>query len=246
MTIRVWSVATSQSVAGPFVGHTDQVHCVAYSSDGTHIVSGSWDKTIRVWSMWNAITTQCVAGPFQSHTNLVTSVAFSPDGGQIITGSADCSIKVWSVHKFASLDDFHEENGWIWSSNVGYLGWLAPWNRNAFQLPIQSLVISPYSTYQVETSDSPFLGESWTSCLALTLPFAFDSHVTPILSSCFYRIEQRKECNLYFDQVISCSLTSWIDQCTNRGSGLDKNICSSQWICKSTMEGQRAHGPHVW
>ena len=162
MTIRVWSVATSQSVAGPFVGHTDQVHCVAYySSDGTHIVSGSWDKTIRVW---NAITTQCVAGPFQGHTNLVTSVAFSPDGGQIITGSADCSIKVWSVHKFASLDDFHEEDGWIWSSNIGYLGWLAPWNRNAFQLPIQSLVISPYSTYQVETSDSPFLGESWTSC----------------------------------------------------------------------------------
>jgi WD40 repeat protein len=56
-------------------GHTSGVTSVAYSPDGSHIVSGSEDNTIRVW---NPTTGQCIAGPFQGHTNWVTSVAYSP------------------------------------------------------------------------------------------------------------------------------------------------------------------------
>ena len=32
-------------------GHTGWVFDVAISTDGAKIVSGSWDKTVRVWSM---------------------------------------------------------------------------------------------------------------------------------------------------------------------------------------------------
>ena len=32
-------------------GHTAQVIVVAISVDGSKIVSGSWDNTVRVWSM---------------------------------------------------------------------------------------------------------------------------------------------------------------------------------------------------
>ncbi|KAF8547697.1 hypothetical protein OG21DRAFT_1382116, partial [Imleria badia] len=45
-------------------GHTNSVNSAAYSPNGRHIVSGSSDKTIRVW---NATTGQCVAGPFEGH-----------------------------------------------------------------------------------------------------------------------------------------------------------------------------------
>ncbi len=31
-------------------GHTDAVYAVAVSADGSKIVSGSWDKTVRIWS----------------------------------------------------------------------------------------------------------------------------------------------------------------------------------------------------
>jgi WD40 repeat protein len=31
--------------------HSDRVRSVAFSPDGTKIVSGSWDKTIKVWDM---------------------------------------------------------------------------------------------------------------------------------------------------------------------------------------------------
>ncbi len=34
-----------------FEGHTDVVRPVAISTDGAKIVSGSDDKTVRVWSM---------------------------------------------------------------------------------------------------------------------------------------------------------------------------------------------------
>ncbi len=30
-------------------GHTDFVHCVAFSPDGRRIVSGSIDRTLKVW-----------------------------------------------------------------------------------------------------------------------------------------------------------------------------------------------------
>ena len=31
-------------------GHSNWVNSVAYSPDGKHIVSGSWDSTVKVWN----------------------------------------------------------------------------------------------------------------------------------------------------------------------------------------------------
>ena len=75
-------------------GHIGGVSSVAYSPDGRHIVSGSWDNTIRVW---NTTIGQCVAGPFQGHTQPVLSVAYSPDGRHIVSGSCDNTIRVWNT-----------------------------------------------------------------------------------------------------------------------------------------------------
>ena len=36
-------------VGEPFRGHTNEVCSVKFSPDGRHIVSGSDDKTIRIW-----------------------------------------------------------------------------------------------------------------------------------------------------------------------------------------------------
>ncbi|EMD36793.1 hypothetical protein CERSUDRAFT_95063 [Gelatoporia subvermispora B] len=57
-------------------GHTNRVHTVTFSSDGTHIMSGSSDGTIRIW---DAITGQTLLKPLHGHTAPVNSVAFSPD-----------------------------------------------------------------------------------------------------------------------------------------------------------------------
>ena len=65
-------------------GHEDYVHSVAFSPDGSKIISGSDDKTIRIW---DASTGVEMLPPLQGHEDCVRSVAFSPDGSKIISGS---------------------------------------------------------------------------------------------------------------------------------------------------------------
>ncbi|KAJ6627729.1 WD40 repeat-like protein [Mycena sp. CBHHK59/15] len=77
-----------------FAGHRSGVNCVVFSPDGTNIVSGSDDYTVRVW---DAQTGHTVAGPFEGHTHYVRSVAFSPDGTRIVSGSSDYTVRVWDA-----------------------------------------------------------------------------------------------------------------------------------------------------
>ncbi|MBQ2385681.1 MAG: hypothetical protein II300_00175 [Bacteroidales bacterium] len=74
-------------------GDSASVLSVAFSPDGTKIISGSGDKTIKIW---DANTGQCLK-TFKGHSGVVTSVAYSPDGTRIISGSEGGSIKIWDA-----------------------------------------------------------------------------------------------------------------------------------------------------
>ncbi|TFK74111.1 WD40 repeat-like protein [Pluteus cervinus] len=75
-------------------GHNDLVSSVVYSSDGKHIISGSYDQTIRIW---DATTGQAIMDPLCGHTESVLSVACSPDGRQIVSGSSDRTVRIWDA-----------------------------------------------------------------------------------------------------------------------------------------------------
>jgi WD40 repeat protein len=49
--INIWDMRTGRVIAGPFSGHTNQIHSVAFSPNGKRIASGSRDWTIRVWDV---------------------------------------------------------------------------------------------------------------------------------------------------------------------------------------------------
>ena len=49
-------------------GHTDAVECVVFSSDGTSLVSGSWDETVKFWDLQAG----GVVKTFFGHKNIVT------------------------------------------------------------------------------------------------------------------------------------------------------------------------------
>ena len=79
----------------PLPAVTGAVYSVAYSSDGQRIISGSEDRTIRIW---DAKTGAPVGKPLEGHTDNVWSVAYSPNGQHIISGSADHTIRIWDAH----------------------------------------------------------------------------------------------------------------------------------------------------
>ena len=43
-------------------GHDGWVYSVAFSADGSKVVSGSWDKTVKIWSADNGEVLQTLSG----------------------------------------------------------------------------------------------------------------------------------------------------------------------------------------
>ena len=80
-------------------GHSDLVIPVSYSPDGTKIISGSADETIKIWDANTGICLKTLSG----HTSTVYSLAYSPDGTKIISGSDDATIKIWDANTGSCL-----------------------------------------------------------------------------------------------------------------------------------------------
>ena len=47
-TIKIWDANTGECLK-TLRGHSDWVLSVAYSPDGTKIISGSFDETVKIW-----------------------------------------------------------------------------------------------------------------------------------------------------------------------------------------------------
>jgi general transcriptional corepressor TUP1 len=119
--IRVWDTKTGRlvhSFGGPD-GHKDNVWSVAFSSNGRELVSGSEDRTIKMWELPVAHGQPSLEGgrciqTFEGHTvclysflirnyvnvdswiqNFVVGVAFTPDDQWVISSSTDKSAGFW-------------------------------------------------------------------------------------------------------------------------------------------------------
>ena len=71
--------------------HGDSVSAVAFSPDGKTIVSGSFDKTARLWD----VASGKPIGRPMLHQDWVRSAVFSPDGRLLATGSNDKTARLW-------------------------------------------------------------------------------------------------------------------------------------------------------
>ena len=67
---------------------------MGYSPDGTQVVSGGYDATLRIW---DAKTGKPIREPLVGHTEPVTSVSYSPDGTRILSGSMDKTLRIWKL-----------------------------------------------------------------------------------------------------------------------------------------------------
>ena len=69
---------------------------MAFFNDGRRVVTGSRDKTLRIWNVQNGTL---LGEPLQGHQGSVLSVAVSPDDRRIASGGKYGNIMIWDVER---------------------------------------------------------------------------------------------------------------------------------------------------
>jgi hypothetical protein len=90
-------------------GHTGVVNAVAVSDDGTYIVSGSADNTVRIWDMETGDQLQMLEGHTDQVSSVAVSGAFIADHGLnpfVISGSSDATVKMWDATTWKEVYSF--------------------------------------------------------------------------------------------------------------------------------------------
>lgn len=94
-TLRLWELATGTTTRR-FVGHTNDVLSVSFSADNRQIVSGSRDRSIK---LWNTLGDCKFTINEKGHTEWVSCVRFSPNPQNpvIVSSGWDKLVKVCSL-----------------------------------------------------------------------------------------------------------------------------------------------------
>jgi hypothetical protein len=90
-------------------GHSGLVTAVAMSGDGRRAVSGSRDKTLKVWDL----ATGQVLRTLEGHAADVTAVAMSGDGTRAVSASYDKTLRVWDLTTGELLRTLEGHAGWV-------------------------------------------------------------------------------------------------------------------------------------
>jgi WD40 repeat protein len=75
-------------------GHGSWVEAVAVTPDGRRAVSGSADRTLKVWDLEQGTLLATLAQDAE-----VWAVAVTPDGRRAVSGSGDQTVKVWDLER---------------------------------------------------------------------------------------------------------------------------------------------------
>ena len=81
---------------------------VAFSPDGSRLISGLGDKTIRLLNIASGREIR----RFTGHTDGVSSVVFSPDGSRLASGSWDKTIRLWDIASGREIRRFTGKEDW--------------------------------------------------------------------------------------------------------------------------------------
>ncbi|KAH3679327.1 hypothetical protein WICMUC_001067 [Wickerhamomyces mucosus] len=83
-------------------GHFDSTNALAYSPDGSRIVTASDDGKIKIWDIVSGF---CLA-TFEEHTSAVTAVKFAKKGQVMFSSSLDGTVKAWDLIRYRNFRTF--------------------------------------------------------------------------------------------------------------------------------------------
>lgn len=87
-------------------GHENGVYSVAFSPDGTALLSASVDKTIRIWDVADGKQLLRLDDP-----QIVIDANFTRDGRFVVSGGNDQIVKVWSLETSSTVQTLEPHPG---------------------------------------------------------------------------------------------------------------------------------------
>jgi WD40 repeat protein len=91
--MKIFETATGVTTAFEVDQSIVEVHSVAFSPDGSRLVCGLEDGSVRVLEVQTGDSVQS----FKGHVGKVSSVAFSTCGKNIVSGGHDKTVRIWDV-----------------------------------------------------------------------------------------------------------------------------------------------------
>ncbi|OLL21793.1 Periodic tryptophan protein 2 [Neolecta irregularis DAH-3] len=91
--IHIWSVQTGQ-LLDRLAGHEGPVSSLSFSQAGGMLVSGSWDRSIRVWDVFGRSMS---VEPLHQQSD-VLAIAVRPDGKIIAVATLDGQLSFWDIN----------------------------------------------------------------------------------------------------------------------------------------------------
>ncbi len=104
---QVWQVA-ERGKKSLLLDHLNHVRDLAFSPDGTTVLSVSWDQTARLWSLPDGKP----VGPPLAHGGDVTRCCFSSDGSYLATARADGTVRIWKRPAHDRVQSSFSDWGW--------------------------------------------------------------------------------------------------------------------------------------
>ncbi|KIK60487.1 hypothetical protein GYMLUDRAFT_609660 [Collybiopsis luxurians FD-317 M1] len=144
-TVSIWGATKPgyNVLLGKLSGHRDRITSLAFSPDGRRIVSGSYDRTVRIWDYFTGVQLNCLQG----HEDIVYSVAFSSDGSRVVSGSEDTTVRVWDVAT-ADIPDEPKNLSYSTKSPSGITGLMASFPNESTDSVISQALGHPKSGSQ--------------------------------------------------------------------------------------------------
>ena len=105
-SIKVRSL-TNGKIIRTLAGHWNSVSSLVFHPHKEVLVSGSWDRNVKVWRK------EALIRDLSGHQAKINTVTISPDGQLIASGSQDGHIKIWHVNQLQPIHSWQGHEDWV-------------------------------------------------------------------------------------------------------------------------------------
>jgi hypothetical protein len=91
-------------------GHSGAVTALAFAPGGRTLVSGSADKSLKIWDAVSGQVLKTLTGD----TETVSTVAFLPNGKRIVSGSFDRTVIIWDANTGEAIRSLRSDQTYSW------------------------------------------------------------------------------------------------------------------------------------